>query len=232
MSASPNDPFARGTVVREVALLLALAAGALLLAEAVGRLGGVWADNQGGITALFFLLAPWFVLRRRGLDPAAFALNADRPGRSVLAALAAAAVVFPPYVLGFWAWASVVDGASPVWGDLPGATWWPRWFLIHLVVIAIPEEAFFRGYVQGRLAPLFARRVRLLGVPFGGHVVVASALFALVHLVAIPAPFRLAVFVPGLLFGWLRERTRSIVAPALLHAASNVLLAALNEVFY
>ncbi|HOI10193.1 MAG TPA: CPBP family glutamic-type intramembrane protease, partial [Myxococcota bacterium] len=46
------------------------------------------------------------------------------------------------------------------------------------------------------------------------------------------APFRLAVFVPGLLFGWLRERTRSIVAPALLHAASNVLLAALNEVFY
>jgi membrane protease YdiL (CAAX protease family) len=99
--------------------------------------------------------------------------------------------------------------------------------LVHLLVIALPEETFYRGFVQARLAPLFRRRVRILGADVGGHVVIASALFALSHLVAIPAPFRLAVFFPGLLFGWLRERTGSLVAPIVLHCASNVLLAVL-----
>jgi membrane protease YdiL (CAAX protease family) len=227
----PHDPVSHRRIVIEVSLLVLAAVAALLAAEAVGRLGGVFADNQGAITALFFLVAPWWMLRRRGLDPAAFALNADRPWQSALVALVAAAIVFPPYILGFAGWVRVLDGAAPMWSAVPGIGWWAYWFFVHLVVVAVPEEAFFRGYVQGRLAPLFPRRVRLLGVSFGGHIVVASALFALVHLVAIPAPFRLAVFFPGLLFGWLRERTGSIVAPALLHAASNVLLAALNQVF-
>lgn len=230
-SASPERA-SRRRIVIEVSLLVLAAVVALLAAEAVGRLGGFFADNQGVITALFFLVVPWWVLRRRGLDPAVFALNADRPWRSVLWALGAGVVAFPPYILGFAAWVHVLEGVAPTWSAVPGIRWWAYWFFVHLVVVALPEEAFFRGYVQGRLAPLFTRRVRLLGVSFGGHIVVASALFALVHLVAIPAPFRLAVFFPGLLFGWLRERTGSIVAPALLHAASNVLLAALNQVFH
>jgi len=98
---------------------------------------------------------------------------------------------------------------------------------VHLLVIALPEETFYRGFVQARLASLFRRRVRILGADLGWHVVIASALFALSHLVAIPAPFRLAVFFPGLLFGWLRERTGSLVAPIAMHCASNVLLAVL-----
>ncbi len=232
MSPGANSPLDRRAIVAEVSVLFGLAIAVLFAAEAVGRFGGVLADNQGGITALFFLVAPWLVLRRRGLDPADFALNADRPGRSVLVSLVAALAIFPLYGLGFAVWAHLLDGVTADWAALPGTAWWLRLFLVHLVVVAIPEEAFFRGYVQGRLAPLFTRRVRILGVSFGWHVVVASALFAVVHLVAIPAPFRLAVFFPGLLFGWLRERTGSVLAPALLHAASNVLLAALTQVFY
>ena len=72
--------------------------------------------------------------------------------------------------------------------------WWLlELLLIHLLVVALPEETFYRGYVQARLAPLFRRRIRVLGADLGAPVVVASALFALSHLVAIPAPFRLAV---------------------------------------
>jgi hypothetical protein len=123
------------------------------------------------------------------------------------------------------------EGLRSPGGDTVSASrsilWLFELLLIHLLVIALPEEVFYRGYVQSRLAPLFRRRLRLLGVDMGGHVVLASALFALSHLVAIPAPFRLAVFFPGLLFGWLRERTGSLVAPVLLHAFSNVLLALL-----
>ena len=123
------------------------------------------------------------------------------------------------------------EGLRAPGGDAVTATrslsWLFELLLIHLLVVALPEEVFYRGYVQSRLAPLFRRRLRVLGVDMGGHVVLASALFALSHLVAIPAPFRLAVFFPGLLFGWLRERTGSLVAPVLLHACSNVLLAVL-----
>ncbi len=108
---------------------------------------------------------------------------------------------------------------------LDRSPWWLiEILLIHLVMVALPEEVFYRGFVQTRLAPLFRRRARLLGASVGPHVVVASALFALSHLVTIAHPYRLAVFFPGLLFGWLRERTGGVLAPALLHAASNVLL--------
>lgn len=231
MSPPRPAPAPSRRVVGEVAALVTLAMIVLFVAEAIGRLGGVFQENQGALTAIFFLVAPWIVLRRRGLDPAAFGLHGDRPVRAVLAALAAGAVVFPPYVLGFGAWVGLLDHAVADWSRLPAPSWWAWWFFVHLVVVALPEEAFFRGYVQGRLAPLFRRRIQVLGVALGPEVVLASALFALVHLVAIPAPFRLAVFFPGLLFGWLRQRTGSVLAPALLHAASNVVLAALNTVY-
>lgn len=108
---------------------------------------------------------------------------------------------------------------------LDRSPWWlVEILLIHLVMVALPEEVFYRGFLQARLAPLFRRRIRVLGASLGPHVVVASALFALSHLVTIPHPARLAVFFPGLLFGWLRERTGGVLAPAFLHAASNVLL--------
>jgi len=107
------------------------------------------------------------------------------------------------------------------------------WILVlawtHLLGVALPEEVFYRGFVQRRLSEAFRRRWRLLGAAIGPEVIAASGLFALSHLVLIPAPFRLAVFFPGLLFGWLRERTDSTAGPILLHALSNVLLAMLTR---
>lgn len=105
------------------------------------------------------------------------------------------------------------------------------WVLVwsHLLGVALPEEVFYRGFVQRRLADGFRRRVRLLGTPIGPEVFLASGLFALSHLVLIPAPFRLAVFFPGLLFGWIRERTDSTAGPIVAHALSNVLLALLTR---
>lgn len=105
------------------------------------------------------------------------------------------------------------------------------WVLVwtHLLGVALPEEVFYRGFVQRRLAERFRRRVRVFGAAIGPEVVLASGLFALSHLVLVPAPFRLAVFFPGLLFGWIRERTDSTAGPILVHALSNVLLALLTR---
>jgi len=219
-------------IIKEISLWYVLAVAALLLSNAIGLFGGFFKENAGIIPALFFLLAPWFVLQRKGIKPRTYGLHGERPVHSIVAALLAAIIVFPPYFVGFGLWAGFIDNATADWSKLPTIGWWLWLFITHFLAIALPEEVFFRGYMQGRLALLFKRRIKIFGVNCGPELVLASALFALIHLVSIPAPFRLAVFFPGLLFGWLKERTGSVLAPALLHAASNVVLAALNEVYY
>jgi hypothetical protein len=109
---------------------------------------------------------------------------------------------------------------------------WLGWLLAsQLLVVALPEEAFFRGYVLSRLRSVWQPRRRLWGVPFGQAHVVSAALFALVHLVAVPHPGRLLVFFPALVFAWLGERTRGALAPAVHHALCNVALRLLQR-FY
>ena len=114
----------------------------------------------------------------------------------------------------------------------PPGLGWLAWLLLgQLVVIAVPEEAFFRGYVLSRLRTILPPRRRLLGTPFGLAHVLSAALFAGVHLVAIPQPGRLLVFFPGLLFAWLAERSGAAIAPAVHHALCNVALRVLQR-FY
>lgn len=116
--------------------------------------------------------------------------------------------------------------------EAPAGWTWLVWLLLgQLVVVAVPEEAFFRGYVLSRLRTVLPARRPILGVPFGVAHVLSALLFALVHLVAIPQPGRLLVFFPGLLFAWLAERSRGTIAPAVHHALCNVALRVLQR-FY
>lgn len=120
----------------------------------------------------------------------------------------------------------------------------------QVVIVALPEEAFYRGYLQSRLdeaIPGFGsrpaggeggdasarlpRRVRLFGASVGPAVLVTSAIFALGHLATIRDPARLAVFFPSLLFGWLRYRTGGIGAAVAFHAACNVFSDVLGKGF-
>ncbi len=112
-------------------------------------------------------------------------------------------------------------------------SWAWLWLMLltHLVAVAIPEEVFFRGYLQTRFDELWPPQLRLLGARVGPALVVASAMFALTHWVGNWNPGRLAVFFPALLFGWLRARTDSVGAPAVVHALSNVLLALLQGIY-
>jgi membrane protease YdiL (CAAX protease family) len=115
--------------------------------------------------------------------------------------------------------------ASPGFG-------WLGWLLAgQLLVVALPEEAFFRGYVLSRLRAVWPPRRRLWGVPFGRAHVLSAALFALVHLVVVPHPARLMVFFPALVFAWLGERSRGALAPAVHHALCNVVLRVLQRCY-
>jgi membrane protease YdiL (CAAX protease family) len=75
-----------------------------------------------------------------------------------------------------------------------------------------------------RLHDAFPARHRVLGANVhAGVLVTQAALFALVHLATEPDVQKLAVFFPGLLFGWLRAWRGGIGAAILFHAMSNVL---------
>jgi len=92
----------------------------------------------------------------------------------------------------------------------------------QVFVIALPEEAFYRGYLQSRLDEVWCPKVGVLGARVGPGLLVASAIFALGHVATVQLPARLAVFFPALLFGWLRARTGGIGASVLFHAFCNV----------
>lgn len=97
----------------------------------------------------------------------------------------------------------------------------PGWLLVQqLVVVALPEELFFRGYLQSNLNRIFPRPFHLFGARFGPALPIQAAVFSLCHLVGGDWT-RLRVFFFGLLAGWLRERSGSIAAPVAYHAAAN-----------
>jgi|GEM_PF-1526430 len=108
-------------------------------------------------------------------------------------------------------------------------SWLLDFLLLQFLAVAFPEEFFFRGYIQTRLKPLFKKRWRVLGFDMGYEILLASLLFALVHLAGGFSFARLAVFFPGLLFGFLREYTNGIAAPTIIHALSNCLLRLLQR---
>lgn len=93
--------------------------------------------------------------------------------------------------------------------------------LYRLFYAALGEEVFFRGYVQSRLNEAFGRPYRPLGVPCGWGLVIAALLFGLTHVLGPTGPFQwgwgLWTAVVGLIFGYLREKSGSILSPAVAH---------------
>ena len=103
----------------------------------------------------------------------------------------------------------------------------PRWFAelvaTHGLGVALPEEAFYRGYLQPRLQAWWKPRWRVFGTQVGWAAVVASALFALGHFLGEWTPLRLGPFFPGLVFAWQRNATGSLLGAITFHASCNLL---------
>ena len=94
--------------------------------------------------------------------------------------------------------------------------------VVHtLVFVAFMEEFFFRGYLQSRLNDAFGRPFHIAGVDMGAGLFLSAACFGLLHplssIDSLPWPWALWTGVGGLLFGYLREKTGSVVAPTVAH---------------
>lgn len=216
----------RAKILAEVGLATAVVAAVLAGAEAAAALGP-WGVEVGGLAVVLAMVGlPLALSRYHHWQWDVLATDPALP-RAVLAGLLASAVILPPFFVGYDVLQVQVFGRSRGAGSgLPGWQWWLEQAAVQLAAIALPEEMFFRGYVQGRLQPLFPPGRPLLRVPMGLAALLANLGFAAVHLVAVPAPHRLLVFFPGLLFAWLRTLTHSAVASAVCHACCNLALAA------
>ncbi|MCK6511622.1 CPBP family intramembrane metalloprotease [Myxococcota bacterium] len=101
--------------------------------------------------------------------------------------------------------------------------WLLQLVLLQLLMVALPEEFFYRGYLLTRMDAIWPVRT-LWGIPLSWGNLLSSLLFAFTHFLFGFQAYRLSVFFPSLLFGALRQKTNSLLAPILLHAASNILM--------
>lgn len=117
-------------------------------------------------------------------------------------------------------------GTATGWVRFPlGLSWLPLAVLLQTLLIALPEEFFYRGYLQRRLDESRGRRGMKLGPLFiTQNNLIVSVIFAIGHFVIGLSPARLAVFFPSLLFGILRDRTNGIAAPVAFHAGCNLMV--------
>ena len=132
------------------------------------------------------------------------------------------AVVFPLYAIAFYI--SLHLGVF-----VPAGTAWPGMSLFQIIVynlavIAFFEELFFRGYLFGRFEEASRHIFNADRIIFWAPVTATAFLFGAVHVAVDLDPARMAVFFPGLLFGWLRAKTGSLVAPIASHATANVVV--------
>jgi len=210
---------------------VAIAVATSLVVTAVSRLAPDDIANTA-VGAVFLGVTYWLTLRGDTERVRAFGLSlggltepepldprriARDFGKALGWALLLAAIFFPPFWLGFrWWWKPDSSWTLSLPGDYASRV------MGQLLVIALPEEAFFRGYLQSALDGAWPAKRRILGAEIGWGLVVSAAIFAVGHVLTIPHPARLAVFFPALLFGWLRARTGGIGTAVTFHAMCNL----------
>jgi membrane protease YdiL (CAAX protease family) len=190
---------------------------------------GLLRANLAGLAALLFILVPDRILRARGEGWQEYGLpwwGVRDPrtwrawGRAAAAGLAVSLLVLPLFAV------VLVGGARLAGVHVTFEPRLPPGFAlavaVQFLVVALPEELFYRGFMQTSWGRKGTSRL-VLGAEIGPGFLATQALFAAGHLVTLQ-PWRLATFFPGLLFGWLRARTGGVVAPAVAHALSNLLL--------
>jgi uncharacterized protein len=198
------------------------------------------------LVAVVLLYAPVVVGWRRGEDLHSYGFHAEPIGRGFAFGLGVPLVVFPLFALAYLGFYELVCDTEALRTLAPPAACrtyqgfdhihWPhldldfaQFALVQLVVVALPEELFFRGCLLELLERALPPKRRILGGGVGWALVITAAMFALVHLPREGDPRTLATFFPGLLFGWMRSATGSILAPVLAHAASNVFIRLLDQ---
>ena len=210
-----------------------------------------WIGHRGSaLVSVVFLYVPLYIAGRRNEDLVDYGFRAAPLGRGLAIAAVAVAVIVPVFSLGFLGFyelacrSELLSHLAPHrmcshYGGLavlhlprvvlteaippPAGTLSLEWCAVQWLVVGLPEELLFRGFLLQRLEQRFPPRRRILGGGVGLALVLSSVAFALIHLPKEGDLRALATFFPGLLFGWMRSATGSILASTVTHGCSNIL---------
>ncbi len=242
---SPRPP-RRAAVILEVLLLFLLTCALirvfLLVRDSVGL-----DPNWQIVVPILFIYAPVLLgrLTRRPVDPDV--VLPEPLWRHLLRSARTAGlvilVIYPAFVLGnhlyqtwafpaFTEWIGLAHPARPhhpthgLPSDLLQIALW------QLIAVGYAEEFFYRGYMQTRLKQVFGpSRMRLWGADLGAPFWITAVLFTVGHSLVQLQWWHFAIIFPALVFGWLRERTGTILASAMFHAFANTAMITLDSVY-
>lgn len=184
-----------------VLLLLAI----LLVVRVASRYAPMFAFLPPDLlAATLFLYAPIFHYRR-GKAPSWLAVaDAGKSARTLLALAAGGVFAYLAYTrLPLPPSLAPYAGPAPSLADL---------LFREGLLVALPEEVFFRGY----LYDAFEEKGWEPVLP-------SSVLFAAGHLFIFASWYRALTIFPGLLLGWSRKSSGNIYVPVLLHLLFNLL---------
>lgn len=224
---APEGSGARSTVksLIEIGVVTVVTIG-LLLAFSRSNLFQNHPTYRQSVALALWIYIPTMVIlvRRRSFETYGITLKGWKA--SLRAAGLISLITIPPYVLAVYLLETLVHAAD-FQVTLPDAL--PAKIVSFTLFIGLPEEYFFRGYLQTELDTVFGKPYRLFGIHFGFGLIAASLLFGGVHtLFGAGWPGLLTTF-SALLFGWLREKTGSILAPTLYHGLGNLIYLTLME---
>lgn len=191
----PDAPSRPGRALAVTALVV----GAAAVATALSPPTASW------LVPAAFVWLPCLLAAAGRTNPERLGLDRPSPSRDGPALLAGLGAV------GVYAAAMVL-----VRGSLPACdvTALPLALALQVLAVALPEELFFRGYLQGELQ-------EAAGPGAWWPVLAAAVVFGLAHVLVGRGLAAAVTALPGLLFGLLRRRTGTIWVPVLVHGAAN-----------
>ena len=187
-----------------------------------------------GFVPLLFVYVPVWLCDWRGVDSWGYQLSipAFRDGKSwgkaFLFCLCMNLLLWPWYAPLYHYWIGMIAGKTFI-GTLPQDLWLTVAY--HFFYVAIPEEFFYRGYMQTRLDEYYPKNISIFGTSIGKGLVYSSILFAFGHSIVQLQWWHFAIFFPSLIFGWMRERSGGILAGAMFHACCNVGITILDTMY-
>jgi membrane protease YdiL (CAAX protease family) len=158
------------------------------------------------LAGVAFMGIPFLWCRMRKEDPASYGLSWKLKKNNFFEYLLTTIVVLLPLTVISLNWpVESLPRHSTLWRSINMAS--------AGISAAIIEEIFYRGW----LLPLFRKRFSAFWA-----IVFTSAIFAMSHIFVAQTPFLFAVFFPGCIMGFLRERHGNISTSTLFHASGNI----------
>ena len=158
-------------------------------------------------------------LRKRSF--AEIGLRVGQPGLILRVLFATCAIVFSLLLAGIFL-LKHLNIQLPLSPIIPEGRWL-SWVAYQFMYVAVAEEIFFRGYFQCNVLSLLTMSVQksrvfleIIGI------IISATVFAISHCLILGSVMPIITFLPGLIFGWLLVKTKSLLAPVLFHGLANV----------